>query len=215
MVREIDNRLNLIKKTFDILDEFCFEFVLLRGIDAIESQHSNKDFDLLVRPKDIRNLEQVLLDFGYTVSTENNKGMLYLYGASPSKHFRINEAFIHFDITAALQYRALNGNAIVAVNTVLQEAIFAEKKSVEAVWRYIPSPEDELTHLCCRSIFDHNKVLKTHKQRMEILRNEVDETRLLAKLKLIFYKFSGTLWGIIQENKFTSVFDEYISFTDY
>ena len=89
------------------------------------------------------------------------------------------------------------------------------KVKVDGVWKYQPSAEDELVHLCCHAIFDKRLVKESYAKRIDYLFKDCDEEKVKWLLDKAFYKVSGTIFKNIKNNKTTEIYNSYISFIDY
>ena len=89
------------------------------------------------------------------------------------------------------------------------------KVKVNGVWRYQPSAEDELVHLCFHAIFDKRLVKESYSKRIDELFSDCDEEKLKWLLERAFYKVSNNIFEDIKNNRTSEIYNSYISFIDY
>lgn len=207
------NKTKLIEYTFDKISELTNNnFVTIRNFNDIPEESSvENDIDVLVPSEYINSLTEELSKVGYRTQVDNLK---YLYEAEPHIHYITNE--VHFDVVTGLYYRSSNDlNIFVKINDELTESMMKNKVKVENVWKYQPSPEDELVHLCCHAIFDKRLVKESYANRIDNLFGECDETKLKWLLERAFFKVSENIFKDIKNNKTTEIYKSYISFINY
>ena len=207
------NKIKLIEHTFDTISKLTNNnFVTIRNFHHIPEESSiENDIDVLVPSKYINSLTEELNKVGYRTQVDNLK---YLYEAEPHIHYMTNE--VHFDIVTGLYYRSSNDlNIFVKINDELTESMMNNKVKVENVWKYQPSPEDELVHLCCHAIFDKRLVKESYAKRIDELFKDCDEIKVKWLLERAFFKVSENIFKDIKNNKTTEIYKNYISFTNY
>ena len=207
------NKIELINHTFDVISKVTNDnFVTIRNFHHIPEKSSiENDIDVLVPSEYINSLTEKLSKVNYRVQIDN---LRYLYGAEPHIHYMTND--VHFDIVTGLYYRSSNDlNTFVSANIELNESMMGSKVKVDGVWKYQPSAEDELVHLCCHAIFDKRLVKESYAKRIDYLFKDCDEEKVKWLLDKAFYKVSGTIFKNIKNNKKTEIYNSYISFIDY
>ena len=207
------NKIELINHTFDVISKLTDDnFVTIRNFHHIPEESSvENDIDVLIPSEYINNLTEELVKVGYRTQIDN---LRYLYGAEPHIHYMTNE--LHFDIVTGLYYRSSNDlNTFVKINNELTDSMMKNKVKVNGVWRYQPSAEDELVHLCCHAIFDKRLVKESYAKRIDELFNDCDEEKLKWLLERAFYKVSNNIFEDIKNNRTSEIYSSYISFIDY
>ena len=207
------NKIELINHTFDVISKLTGDdFVTIRNFHHIPEESSvENDIDILIPSKYINNLTEELSKVGYRTQVDN---LRYLYGAEPHIHYMTDE--VHFDIVTGLYYRSSNDlNTFVKTNNELNESIMKSKVKVNGVWKYQPSAEDELVHLCCHAIFDKRLVKESYSKRTDELFGDCDEEKLKWLLERAFYKVSNNIFEDIKNNRTSEIYNSYISFIDY
>ena len=119
--------------------------------------------------------------------------------------------------------RNLISNAIIRDNELfifdtgeaIQQSMMKNKVKVDGVWKYQPSAEDELVHLCCHAIFDKRLVKESYAKRIDELFGNCDEEKLKWLLERAFYKVSNNIFEDIKNNRTSEIYNSYISFIDY
>ena len=207
------NKIELINYTFDVISKLTDDnFVTIRNFHHIPEESSvENDIDVLIPSEYINNLTEELVKVGYRTQVDN---LRYLYGAEPHIHYMTNE--LHFDIVTGLYYRSSNDlNTFVKINNELTDSMMKNKVKVNGVWRYQPSAEDELVHLCCHAIFDKRLVKESYSKRIDELFGDCDEEKLKWLLERAFYKVSNNIFEDIKNNRTSEIYNSYISFIDY
>ena len=207
------NKIELINNTFDVISKLTDDnFVTIRNFHHIPEESSvENDIDVLIPSEYINNLTEELVKVGYRTQVDN---LRYLYGAEPHIHYMTNE--LHFDIVTGLYYRSSNDlNTFVKINNELTDSMMKNKVKVNGVWRYQPSAEDELVHLCCHAIFDKRLVKESYSKRIDELFSDCDEEKLKWLLERAFYKVSNNIFEDIKNNRTSEIYNSYISFIDY
>ena len=90
-----------------------------------------------------------------------------------------------------------------------------DKIKTNNVWKFQPSPEDELVHLCCHAVFDKRLVKESYAKRIDELFSSCDEKKLKWLLERAFYKVSNNIFEDIKNNRTNEIYNTYISFIDY
>ena len=207
------NKIELINHTFDVISKLTNDnFVTIRNFHHIPEESSvENDIDVLIPSEYINNLTEELIKVGYRTQVDN---LRYLYGAEPHIHYMTDE--VHFDIVTGLYYRSSNDlNTFVRTNNELNESMMKSKVKVDGVWKYQPSAEDELVHLCCHAIFDKRLVKESYSKRIDELFNLCDEEKLKWLLEKAFYKVSNNIFEDIKNNRTNEIYNSYVSFIDY
>ena len=208
------NKTELIENTFEELDK-RFEFLTLRNFHHIPNQSSIKnDIDILTKKEDLPEVEKFMQDLGYKTSFD--QGFRYLYGAVSHLHCMVPPKDVHFDIVGGLYYRSFSDPQIfVGGFEELEQSMWDNKLSSSGCWKYTPSTEDELTHLCSHSIFDKREVTPTYQNRIKELFSISDEDRLKMLFERSFYKVSSHLLSIIKGGDCSTLVKEYVGYSQY
>ena len=203
-----------IKRTFLCLQEENINYVVLRNFSEIPYECTiENDIDILVEPIQLKLVEQIFRHADFSTHVDNDE---YIYGAKPHYHF-VNTAFnVHFDIVTGLFYRSLmNRNMHVKVDADLQSTILEHKIEVKHFWKYRPSVEDFLVHLCCHCIFDKQEVnKKNHMQILEAFANS-NLSILRKKLNTVFFNFTDKLISLMRTRDIYNLFHNYLTFSKY
>jgi hypothetical protein len=208
------NKVEIIKHTFEELDK-NFEFLTLRNFHLIPEQAScDNDIDLLVHKRDYEKVAAFMQDLGYEITYD--QGYEYLYGAVSHIHCVNREKDVHFDIVAGLYYRSLaNPQIFVGGFEDLERSMWENKVNSDACWKYEPSIEDQLTHICSHSIFDKRKVTSSYENKIKELYEISDKERLTRLFEMSFFKVASHLLTIIKGGDCTNLFNEYVGYSQY
>ena len=212
------NKSELIKQTFKIISEITNDnFVTIKNFDYIPDRSSIENgIDVMIPSEYINEISQKLGNMGYSVRSDN---LQYLYGAEPHIHFIYYTKSgdgIHFDVVTGLYYRSSNDlNLFVKINDELINSMMNNKVKVDNMWMWQPSPEDELVHLCCHTIFDKRLVKDVYVKRIDYLFELCDVEQVRWLLEKAFFKVSDTILKNIKNNKTAEIYENYISFMNY
>ena len=208
------NKSEVIQHTFEELNK-NFEFLTLRNFHLIPEQSSvENDIDLLIRKEDYEKVATFMQNLGYVVTYDN--GHQYLYGAVSHIHCVKQDKNIHFDIVAGLYYRSLSNLQIfVGGFEELEKSMWDNKVVSNACWKYEPSTEDQLTHLCSHSIFDKRKVTSSYENKIKELYEIANKDRLKSLFDLSFFKVASHLLAIIKGGDCSNLFNEYVGYSQY
>ena len=212
----VSTKAELIYETFNVLYHNKVDFLTLRNFDLIPDGCSiESDIDTLVRPGMLEKLATLMHKLGFEHSTDIHLGLKYLYGAETHHHFKNKSMDIQFDVVTGLYYRSMDEGQYVPVCRHLQDRIFAHKLKVRECWIYQPASEDELTHICCHSIFDKRKISKRYIERMLYLFDKCNSQVMLDCLRMVFYEFAPVIMQRLKEEKMQSLLEEYVRFIAY
>jgi len=208
------NKVELIEETFDKLNN-TFEFITLRNFHLIPEHSSiENDIDLLIHKQDYENVADYMAKLGYEITYD--AGHTYLYGAVSHIHCANRVENIHFDIVGGLYYRSLNDPLLfIGGLQPLEDSMWENQIDVSSCWKHTPSVEDELTHLCCHSIFDKRVVPPVYASRIKELYEEADKDTLGYLFDAAFYKVGPHLLSLLEEDKSGSLFTEYTEYSNY
>ena len=209
--------MELIHKTFDLIDRVTnSNYVVLRNIDLISSQQSSmeNDIDVLVPREFIDGLSNEARSFGYEVYSDVNR---CLYGAESHTHFKHHDD-VHFDIVTGLYYRSAEDiNTFVNVDIKLTKSMLNNKKefNLNGGKMFVPSVDDELSHLVAHCIFDKRTVTDRYQKRIEELSKEMNDDNVKLLFDTMFYKVSDSIFKDIKNNNIDKIYTTYSSFIDY
>lgn len=204
---------DLIERTFDGINE-RFDFVTLRNFELIPHDSSRaNDIDIIIRKGDKEEYSKYMTSLGYSLSYDSES---YIYEAESHIHCVNPSLDVHFDTVTGLYYRSLSDmNLFVGGFKELEDSLFDNKLSVNKCYKYIPSPEDLLTHLCCHCIFDKRNVPQKYQNSINNLFLDCNEPKLDSLFKLAFHKASSYLISLIKEGEVGSLYLKYIGYQDY
>ena len=209
--------MELIHKTFDLIDRVTnSNYVVLRNIDLIESQQSSieNDIDVLVPREFVGRLSTEAGSLGYDVYADRNR---CLYGAESHTHFKHHDD-VHFDIVTGLYYRSAEDiNTFVNVDIKLTKSMLDNKKefNLNGGKMFVPSVDDELSHLVALCIFDKRTVTDRYRKRIEELSKEMNDDNVKLLFDMMFYRDSDSIFEDIKNNNVDKIYTTYSSFIDY
>ena len=209
------DKITLIKETFNEINNITNgDFVTMRNFDDIPYDSSlKKDIDVFIPRQHVYKLAEKLNSFGYKIIQDQ---LQYMYGAEPHVHFEHHELDVHFDVVTGLYYRSANDlNLFVNISDELSNSMFNNRKQVNEIWVYEPSPEDELVHLCCHSVFDKRKTKPEYSKRINKLFEVSDVDRVKYLLDIAFHKVSEPILEALKNKETADLFQNYISFSNY
>ena len=208
-------KIEFIRKTFEIIDKITDgNFVTMRNFDDIPDNSTLKnDIDVMVPRQYIPPIAEKLNPMGYNVIQDQ---LQYMYGAEPHIHFESKDMDIHFDMVTGLYYRSSNDlNLFINISDVLTNSMFVNKVKVDDIWMYQASPEDEIVHLCCHSVFDKRKTKPKYSQRINELFENSNKNKVKELLDLSFYMVSDTIYDAIVKKDTSDLYKTYISYSNY
>lgn len=207
---------DLVIRIFDALDAERVNFVTLRGFDLIPHRVSSKeDVDLLIHTDSMNTTVHIFQNNGFTASHIDPDGTVYLYGTHPSTFFVHEPLDIAFHVITELAYKSLHRCEMVPLDKELQLSIFENKRRVDDIWKYMPSPEDEFLMLLCRCIYDKRTVPKNYKDRIEELFRKTEMDKLQPCCNSVFMKAAPVLLSAVARQETEYILERYITFSDY
>ena len=207
-------KVKLINSVFKFLQLASIDYVVLRNFTDIPNKITiSNDLELLICHKNIDYFHEKMISFGFEVFRDQG---LYLYGARPHFHFVIKESDLHIDVVDGLFYRSLmNRKCYIKADDYLQKTIFARKITLKSIWKYRPSHEDLLTHLCCHCIFDKNEVSDKYEAIINEEYAKSDKELLLKYFEKVFFKASALIMENISSNNTRMIYGNYIKYNKY
>ena len=207
-------REDTVKSIFHFLIDEKLDYVVLRNFDDIPDKLSmQNDLDLLINKSDIHIFDKKITSLGFELYKD--KGV-YLYGAQPHYHYIFSDLNLHLDVVDGLYYKSpLGENCFVKIDKTLQKSILEKKLQVNNFWKYRPSYEDLVTHLCCHCIFDKKQVGNKYAYIIENEYKRCSENTLSSYLKKVFFKASDMLLECIKNGQTSMMFEKYMKFNDY
>lgn len=208
---------NILKEIFSAFDEHCIEYIMLRKHDCKPDTFSIKnDIDLLCKKEQRKAIKHVFSERRFSFYQDSALKNVYLYGVSAHEHFINKKDDLHFDVVYKLSYRSINRGEWIPVHDDLQQDIWNNKIVCNgAYWKCVPSHLDELIHILCHCLLDKRDINDHYRTRIKELLRFVSIDDLIAKLSLVFFKFTPALIEHINRNNFEGLFDKYISFKEY
>lgn len=207
---------DLVIEIFNTLDAQNINFVTLRGFDLIPNHVSKKqDVDLIIHPDSMDQAKQIFQKYGFVPKSIDPKDTVYMYGTHPSIFFVNDSLDIAIHLVDELAYKSLHRSEMVPLDEELQASIFKNKRAVNEIWKYMPSLEDEFLMLLCRCIYDKRTVPNKYKDRIEELFRTTDMNKIQEHCQPVFLKTTPMLLSVIAEGRTDSLFERYITFSDY
>ena len=80
---------------------------------------------------------------------------------------------------------------------------------------FVPSVDDELSHLVAHCIFDKRTVTDRYQKRIEELSKEMNDDNVKLLFDTMFYKVSDSIFKDIKNNNIDKIYTTYSSFIDY
>jgi len=200
----------------------CF---LRKGEFVFESSISD-DVDLLVSESVNVTLWDYLKAIGFKKKVDSNFFNVYLYGSKPHVHYVNRDLNLHFDCVSGLFHKSVHllrepGFEVthwVPLDKLIQEESIRDIRSLEVNGRTINclKLEVELVHLIAHVVLDKKgQVDSYYKARITYLLSQSDMEQVKMMLNLVFFNFTEYLIRCIHDEKFDSLFEEYLSYGDY
>jgi len=214
-------KIELIKNTFNKLDE-KFKFLTLRNFHDIPDNSScDNDIDIIIKKEDYDAVHQFMKDLGYDVYYDNtlpniNVVHKYIYEAKSHLHAVNRKIDVHFDIVCGLYYRSLEDrNIFVGGFESLENSLWDNKFSVNTCYKYRTSDEDLLNYLVCHCIFDKRQVTSKYEKIILELYSKSDKDKLKELFDLSFYKASDHVLSVIESGNISNLFTDYTQYSNY
>ncbi|MBA6156287.1 hypothetical protein H3Z83_07145 [Tenacibaculum sp. S7007] len=207
-----------IHELFKTLEEGKIEYALLRNIggELPKKLSIKKDIDIIVHPKDIKQLISILKKKQWSLVKhpwDFGNNFIFLYSMDPFLFFKKNQ--LHLDVCFQLSCRSLNNGEWFPLDEFIQESIWINRVKVDSPWKYILNNEDYFIHLVTRSIFDKKKFVQGYVDEIERILPEISEERLIKKLELVFFKYTSSLMKLIKEKEYKKIRTNYIKYSNY
>ena len=206
----------IISDGFEAIDRVCDNYVLLRGFDEVACQsHGGQDIDMLISRKDLDAVTSALASNKFNISVDPAP-YRYLYGAKPRVHCRHADFDIMFDLHTSLFYNSIgHDNVCVNVDEAVLDSMFNNRVKTDNCWKYEPSKEDYIVHLCCRVIFDKRGCDEKYTSWIQEAYKDCDEKKVRDLCTLIFYSATDRIVECISNNQSQHLFKTYITSSQY
>lgn len=121
---------------------------------------------------------------------------------------------LEVDFYNHLAYRSPLNDHFYRVDPVIERHMLSNRQKYGEF--YVPSAVDELTHLVCRGVFDHQGDFRNYYvNRCEELYPEVDRNDLRNLLEKIFFDAHELVLSLIEDRKYDEIKPQLISYSDY
>lgn len=205
-----------INSFFDDLENYNIDFVVLRDLNnALPNNLSEeKDVDIMIKNTDINKFHSLVKkrklkrikhpwDFG--------RNFVFLYNMNEFEMYKIDR--INIDICFELPVRSLNNREWMPLDDYIYQSIWKTKKKHDSY--YILGDTELLVHLISRSLLDKNEFSKIYIAKIESLFTNVDKDELNRMLSLVFFKFTNKLIELLSKKKYSVIYKEYLTFSEY
>lgn len=200
----------------------CF---LRKGEFVFESS-INDDVDLLINESVNVTLWNYLKEAGFKKKVDSKFFNVYLYGSKPHVHYINLDLNLHFDCVFGLFHKSVHllrepGFEVthwVPLDKRIQEESTKDIRSfdVNGCTIHCLKLEVELVHLITHVILDKKgRIDSYYKARIGYLLSQSDMEQVKMMLNLVFFNFTEYLIGCIRDEKFNSLFEEYLTYDGY
>ena len=206
-----------IRAMFNLLNVNEINYVLTKNIDG-DMPHKfkyGKDIDILVNPKDYKNIQAVMYRSGYNVTIHPCPNEGFMYGAHEDINMinPRNNLIVH--AFAQLCVKSISMNIYVPLDKVIQKSIWENKVWDTANQWWIMDDENILIHLLSKSIFNKNIFTEAYIREIEKRKYLLMRPTARQKFEKIFFKFTDTLIEKVSKGRYGEILLSYLTFTNY
>ncbi|MDB9772164.1 hypothetical protein OAC11_05115 [Alphaproteobacteria bacterium] len=219
------NRLEVLTQVAALISQSSVCSFLRKG-ELIFDGSVADDIDLLINDAVDAELWKYLKSVGFKKKVDLRFLNIYLYGSRPHIHYVNTTLDLHFDCVFGLYHRSVHlitkpGFEIthwIPLDKVIQEESVKNLRTLDVQGLILPCLrlEVELVHLIAHVILDKKGCIDLYyKNRIRLLLDQVDMVDFKYMLNLVFFRFSNHLIEQLQNNKFDSLFEQYLTYRDY
>lgn len=209
-----------LKKIFNLLNEKNLNYILMRNInnELPTNLEVGKDIDILVSKSDEKKFIYFFHNNNYQTIDHPFKYDIFLYGVNRFE-FKYNyNNNILFDLNCQIAVRSLDAGQWIPLDQTIQESAWKNKRFEQlnddfGYWTL--SYEDEFICLIARSIFDKKEFQNGYIQRINELINLINKDDVVAKLNMVFFKFTPYLMKYIENQNYDEIIKNYLQFKEY
>lgn len=199
-----------IMSFFDVVRGANLKCILLRNLaDELPNRLSRtKDIDILVSYEDVTEFELLLFENGWKRIPHPYRNVPFLYSMHPFRFY--DKDGLHIDVHFELACRSLFSREWFPLDQKIQDDAWTHRirhDEVSLLDRL--SKECEIVHLLTRCVFDKGGFNDGYISRIKDLWDLVDINILETYLELVFFKFTKSLMGLIQNDDYSLIIDNY------
>lgn len=205
---------------FNLLNQGGLKYILVRNInnELPAGIAVGKDIDILVKKQDEGRFCAFFDKNGYEAISHPFKDNIFLYGVDRFLFKYNNNNNILFDLNFQLAVRSLDAGQWIPLDQLIQKSAWKNRRFEQgengfSYWSL--SYNDEFVCLVARSVFDKRKFEQGYIDRINELYQFVDRNDVMAKLNLIFFKFTPCLMRLISDCNYHDIVSEHLSFMEY
>lgn len=203
---------------FDKVNASKIDYILVRNInnELPYALKIGKDIDLLVKYNDRKKITQFLTENHYKKINHPHKNGIFLYGVKPFEMF-INSDNVLIDLNYQLTCRSLNAGEWLPLDQKIQVSAWKNRFFIKnnGLHCFRLGVDDEFVTLVARAIFDKGIFQTTYINEINEYLEKINKQNVIAKLELIFFKYTPLLLEQIQNNEYGSIIENYLSFKEY
>lgn len=202
---------------FRLLNKEALKYVLIKNDGNLIPHHveDEKDIDILIHPSEYdRFLEVINYNLFQRLDGESKK-YYFAYKLRPDIYAKKDDLFIHaYDMLACTSLTNM-GICKLPLHQEIQLDIWKNK-----IWDnhnnwWIMDDCSILIYLLTKSIFDKRMFRQIYKEEIIARKHILRSPDFLRKIEHIFFKFSSTLIGMLENDDYENILMVYTSFTNY
>lgn len=212
----------LITEFFHDINQFEIHYVLIKNIggELPESLKDGKDIDILVLEEDKDEFTRQMVKKGYHTHTPPlglEHGWSFAYNLPEYQFWKKSgtDYNLYIDACFKLCCKSFMPKVWIPLDKKINEDIWKKRVWDEKNQWWTLDERTELIYLLVRCVFDKRGFSPLYiaeiEQRKELLKDE----EVLEKMRLVFFKFTDTLIRMIEEQKYESIIERYIAFSEY
>jgi thymidylate kinase len=169
---------NFLRKIFEALDRAAINYALLRGYEDLEQAEASKEVDLLVAPRHLPQLSEILAGEGFVELPSSGHAPHYFFVA----YHQQSGAWIKFDVVTDLRY----GAPIRAYRIDLAEACLRRRQ--RCALTYVLSTEDEFFTLFLHCLLDKANFRHARRERLIELWHLIAKDEKIERQLEVYYE---------------------------
>lgn len=185
---------------------------LPNSLNNIMTSLNHNDINLLVKKRNINQLCSDFLINNYRENDRKKTSNIYIYGVSEHKVL-INKDKPNINIHTEIPLRSFVDKIYLPISKEFDIKIWTDKVNYIDNQYYL-SASDEFCIIIASCLFSKHFDENSTRKLKKIL-TICDEIEILQSLSYVFYRSNHMILREVKENNFASIYNSYISFSDY
>ena len=222
-IKKVEKQMNFyaceaIIQAFAKLNNSSIRYLLLRnpGDELPSKLEFGKDIDLLIHPNDIHTLQRKMQAIGFKKIKHPLRRDTKLYNINQFEMY-INKDGIYLDCNFEIVCRSLNKGEWIPLDATIQTSAWEnmQQRSNHGIIYNGLSYDDDFVCMVTRCLLDKRKFPKNYAHSLSMLLPLIDEDKVRQRLKTVFFSFSDVLFNNVKTQNYTSLFNDYLSYSNY